>query len=142
MTMPAIKVEFTVDVKASAARIWDVLADVKSWTQWVETTYAKCTTHGSLIEGSSFSAELGGIKWNVTVIEARKPEKIIWTGRRFGIKAIHEWEFTVQGENTRVLTRECMSGWIILPLYPLIKARLSKYDKKWLADLKYIAENP
>jgi hypothetical protein len=113
---------------------------VQSWTQWLETSYAKSITSGSLNEGSTFSAELGGIKWNLAVIKAKKPERICWMGRRFGIKAVHEWEFFKEGEKTKVVTRESMSGWMLLLTYPVIKARLSKYDKKWLADLKTRAE--
>jgi hypothetical protein len=139
--MPTIKVEFTMDVQAKSERLWDVLTDVQIWTHWMETPYAKLVTSGPLGEGSKFSAKLGGIKWKLSVIKARRPEKICWMGQRFGVKAIHEWEFFEGPEKTRVITRESMSGWILLLTYPLIKARLSKYDAKWLADLKTRAES-
>ena len=139
--MPTVKVEFAADVKAKAERLWDVLADVNSWTEWLETSYAKSIVTGSLNEGSTFSAELGGIKWNLSVTKAERSKKICWMGQRFGIKAVHEWEFFDEGEKTRVVTRERMSGWILFLTYPVIKLRLSKYDEKWLADLKSKAES-
>jgi len=138
--MPAIKVEFSKDIKAKAEKLWNILTDVPSWTQWLDTSYSKSITPGPLVEGSAFSAELGGIKWKLVVIEAKKPVKICWAGRRFGIKAIHEWEFFEEGEKTRAVTRESMSGWTLLLTYPVIKTKLSKYDEKWLADLKSKAE--
>ena len=139
--MPKMNVEYSLDVQAKAERIWDILTDVQSWTQWLDTSYAKSITPGSLKEGSKFSAELGGIKWNLAVIKAKRPEKICWIGRRFGIKAVHEWEFYEERGKTRVVTRESMSGCILLLTYPVIKARLAKYDEKWLADLKSKAES-
>ncbi|MBN1368091.1 MAG: SRPBCC family protein [Dehalococcoidales bacterium] len=139
--MPTIKVEFTADVKAKAERLWDILTDVSSWPQWLKTTYVKQDISGPLAEGATFTAELGGIRWNLTIIKAKKPELIRWKGRRFGIEAIHEWEFIEDGENTRIVTRESMTGWIAILTYPVTKPRLSKYDEKWLAGLKTKAES-
>jgi hypothetical protein len=138
--MPTIKVEFTADVKAKAERLWSILTDIQSWNQWLDTSYTKSITQGLLNEGSIFSAELGGIKWNIAVIKAKRPEKLCWAGQRFGIKAVHDWEFYEGEEKTKIVTRESMSGWILFLIYPVIKSRLSKYDEKWLADLKTRAE--
>ncbi len=138
--MPAIKVEFTADVKAGAERLWSILTDVQSWNQWLDTSYTRSVTPGLLDEGSIFSAELGGIIWKIAVIKARRPVKICWAGQRFGIKAVHDWEFFEREGKTRIVTRESLSGWILFLIYPVIKSRLSRYDQKWLADLKTRAE--
>lgn len=140
--MPKIEVVLTTNIKAKAENIWKILADVQSWSQWLNTSYVKYDTPGPLVKGSTFFAELGGIRWKLTVIEEKKTEKICWIGNRFGIKAIHGWELLEDGETTIVVSRESMSGYTAIITYPFTKRRLSKYDEKWLADLKTRAEKP
>jgi hypothetical protein len=84
---------------------------------------------------------LGGMKWNLFVTKAERPHKIIWEGRRLGIKCVHEWEFKKENENTRVETRENMTGWFLFLTYPIARKRLAAADEKWLDDLKTAAES-
>ena len=139
--MPMIKVEYSLDIQAEAERLWDILTDVQSWPEWMGTSYIKPAEAGPLKKGSTFDAELGGIRWNIRVIKADKPFSICWTGKRLGIEAIHEWEFQEKEGKTKAITRESMSGGILILLYPVIKMKLSKYDYKWLRDLKTKAES-
>jgi len=139
--MPTISVEFTADVEATADKLWDILTDVDSWPEWLETSYVKSTEAGQLRKDSTFVAELGGVKWNLIVTKAEKPYEICWKGRNLGIEAIHDWKFSEALGETRAVTRETMSGWLLFLLYPIIKIRLQKYDDKWLTALKFKAEN-
>jgi hypothetical protein len=139
--MPSIKVEFTADVKAKAERLWDILTHVKYWPRWQGTSYINPIPPDPVAEGSAFKVELGGLKWNLNVTKAERPKNICWVGTRTGMQGIHEWEFIEQGGSTRVVTRETISGWMLLPLYLIVKNKLPKTDKKWLADLKSEAEN-
>jgi hypothetical protein len=139
--MPTIKVEYSLDVQAGAEKLWNILTAVQSWPEWHRTSYVRSIEPGPLQEGSVFIAELGGIRWNITVKKANKPFSICWTGKRLGIEAIHEWEFQEERGKTRVITRESMSGGVLILAYPIVKRRLSKYDYKWLVDLKSKAES-
>ena len=139
--MPTIKVEYNVEVQAGAERLWGIFTNVQSWPEWQGTSYIKPITSGPVKEGFRFVAELSGLKWNLIVTKAERPYRVCWAGRRLGIKAIHEWEFLEEGGKTKAVTRESMSGWTLLLMYPIVKARLTKYDEKWLADLKSKAES-
>lgn len=139
--MPTIKFEYSLETQATAEKLWDIIVDVKSWPEWQGTSYIKPVTTGLVKEGSTFVAELGGLKWNITVIKAERPYRVCWIGRRVGLKGIHEWEFLDQGGNTKAVTRESMSGWMLIPLSPIIRKGLAKTDKKWLIDLKSRAES-
>jgi len=138
--MPLTKVEFDLQIQSTAEKLWDILADVKSWPEWQGTSYIKSITSGPVKEGFRFVAELGGLKWKLIVTKAERPYRVCWKGQRLGIEAIHEWEFLEEGGKIKALTRESMSGWTLLFVYPIVKARLTQYDKKWLADLKSKAE--
>jgi len=139
--MPTIKVEYSLDIHAGADKIWNILTDIQSWPGWQGTSYVKPVDAGPLKEGSAFTAELGGIKWDLRVTKADKPIRICWTGKKSGIEAVHEWEFREEVGKTRAVTRESMSGGVLILLYPMIKSRLSNYDYKWLVDLKSKAES-
>jgi hypothetical protein len=139
--MPAISVEFIVDVQTTADKLWDILTDVDSWPQWQGTHFVKLSEPGRIKEGSIFTAELGGLKWDLKVIKAERPHKIVWVGQRLGLKAVHEWEFNETKGKTIVTTRESMAGWILFLTYPMVRKTLSSTDEKWLADLKIRAES-
>jgi hypothetical protein len=138
--MPTMKVEYNLEVQARAEKLWNILTDVKSWPEWIKTSYVKAEGSGLMKEGSNFEAELGGIKWSLTLIKAERPYRICWKGRRFGIEAIHNWDFFEEAGKTKVETWETMSGWVLLLIFPIIKRRLSKYDDKWISALKHRAE--
>ena len=138
----SISVEFSLDVQAKAEKLWDILTDVGSWPSWQGTPFVKLSKPGPIREGSTFIANLGGLKWNLAVTKAERPRKIIWVGQRLGLKGIHEWEFEEEQGKTRATTRETMTGWLLFLIYPLVKKGLSNTDEKWLADLKAKAESP
>jgi hypothetical protein len=139
--MPTIIVEFKVEVRAAADKLWDILTEVDSWLQWQGTHFVKLSEPGRIREGSNFTVELGGLKWGLKVMKAERPNKILWVGRRLGLKAIHEWEFNEVEGKTIVTTRESMTGWILLLTYPKARKTLSNTDEKWLNDLKVRAES-
>lgn len=139
--MPLIKVEFSAVVAAKAERLWDIITNVQSWPEWQGTSYIKPDKAGPLKEGSAFVAELGGVKWNLSVTKADMPCSICWEGRILGLNAVHAWEFHEEEGKTRVVTRESMYGWLLFLTYPIIKRRLQKYDDRWLVALKSKAES-
>ncbi len=136
-----ISVEYSLVVKAKVEKVWDILVDVGSWPRWQGTPFVKLSAPGPVKEGSTFIANLGGLKWDLVVTKAERPNKIVWVGQRMGLKGIHEWEFSQEDGKTRAITRESMTGWLLFLAYPIVKRRLSRTDEKWLADLKVIAES-
>jgi hypothetical protein len=91
--MPTIKVEHSVEVQAKTGRLWDILTKVQSWPEWQGTSYIKPDKAGPLQEGSAFVAELGGIKWNLSVTQAESSHSICSEGRSIGLGCIHACEF-------------------------------------------------
>ena len=136
-----ISVEFSSEVKAKSEKLWDILTNVESWPIWQGTHFVKTSEPGRIKEGSNFTAELGGVKWDLKVTKAERPKTIIWVGKGLGLKGVHEWEFNEVQGTTIATTRETMTGWMLFLTYPLVKKRLCSTDEKWLADLKARAEN-
>ena len=136
-----ISVKFSSEVKAKAEKLWDILIDVESWPSWQGTHFVKLNSPGSMKEGSEFTAELGGVKWDLKVTKAVRPKTIIWVGKGLGLMGVHEWEFEEVEGTTIATTRETMTGWMLFLSYHLVKKRLRSTDEKWLADLKARAES-
>ena len=139
--MCKISVEFVTEIQAKPGKIWDILADVEAWPKWQDTDFAKLITPAPLKEGSKFEANLGGLRWDLTVSEANKPRSLVWVAKRTGLKGVHSWEFQEREGKTVVTTKETMSGWMMAPLYFMARSTLSKTDSEWLADLKVKAES-
>jgi uncharacterized protein YndB with AHSA1/START domain len=129
------------EIKAKPEKVWDILVDIEGWPKWVDTDFAKLVTPAPVKEGSKFEAKLGGLRWDLTVIEANRPRSIAWSARRLGLNAVHSWEFQERGGKTIATTKETMSGWMVLLLYFIMRTRFPKTDKKWLADLKARSES-
>lgn len=139
--MCKINVEFVTEIRAKPEKIWDILADAEGWPKWQGTDFVKLETPGPLKKGSVFKANLGSMRWDLTVIEANRPRSIAWGARRPGLNAVHSWEFQERGGKIVATTRETVSGWMVTLLYFLVRRGLSKGDSKWLADLKAKAES-
>jgi hypothetical protein len=135
-----MKVEYHTEVNCTAERLWDVLTNAEAWPEWQGTSYIEPPS-GPLQTGTSFPVELGGMKWTVTVTEANRPTRLVWVGRRTGLRGVHEWEFVERGTKSEAVTRETVSGWMLPLLYPIARKRLPQTDEKWLADLKGRAES-
>ena len=135
-----ISFQCSLEVKAGAEKLWDILTDVESWPSWQGTHFVKLNSPGRIKEGSEFTAELGGVKWDLKVTKAERPKTIVWVGKGLGLKGVHEWEFNEVEGTTIATTRETMTGWMLLLTYPLVKKGLYSTDEKWLADLKVSAE--
>jgi hypothetical protein len=137
--MPRVKAEYSAQIASSAERLWDLLADVKSWPEWQGTSYVDPPV-GPLQKGSTFVAELGGHRWHLTVTRADRPQRLSWTGSQTGLEAIHDWEFVETEGKTRAASRDSLSGWMLLFVRRMVERKVSETDEKWLADLKAKAE--
>jgi uncharacterized protein YndB with AHSA1/START domain len=139
--MCKISVEFVAEIQVKPEKVWDILADAEGWPKWQGTDFVKLGTPAPLKKGSLFEANLGGMRWDITVLEAERPRRLAWAAKRPGLKGVHSWGFLEREGKTTVTTRETMSGWMVLTLYFLIRTGVSKTDSKWLADLKVRAES-
>jgi len=75
-----------------------------------------------------------------TLQEVQPPQRISWTGKSPGMAAVHCWTFEAQGDHTRVITEESLSGWFPRLLKLLTPAFLDRSLAKSLETLKAQAE--
>lgn len=73
--------------------------------------------------------------------EVDPPARIAWTGRMFGVRAVHVWELAAEGPGTRVRTRESFAGWLARLLPGTMRKALAKALEQGVAALKTEAES-
>lgn len=98
-------------INAPIDHVWRIQSDINNWPQWQkEVSFAKL--QGELTKGTSFTWKAMGMSIHSQLQEVIKNKIIGWSGKSFGMSAVHIWEFAKQGNKTMVTTEESLSGWI------------------------------
>lgn len=98
-------------IEAPVEKVWARQTDIDGWTAWQpDITAAKL--EGALVAGSVFRWKAKGLKIVSTLHTVEPQHKIGWTGVSLGMYAIHNWTFEAQGDSTRVIGEESLSGWL------------------------------
>jgi len=136
---PAIGVAETF-MKASIETVWQVLSDFEGWPNWNKSVL-KIQLNGPVKAGTSFVWVAGGSKIVSKLEEIDAPNRLAWSGKTFGIRAVHVWKFAQEDEGTYVHTEESFEG-LIARLFPgLMKKILAKALDQTIMALKAEAES-
>ncbi len=126
-------------IQAPAARVWEVLTDIDRWAEWQQDiTLPKL--QGSLAPGAVFTWKTGGAPITSTLHTVDKPLAFGWTGKTFGMLAIHNWTLHEQNGVTEVRVEESMEGLLAKLLKKSFQQNLEGGMLRWLEALKATAE--
>ncbi|MBP1770028.1 MAG: hypothetical protein H6P96_646 [Candidatus Aminicenantes bacterium] len=127
-------------IKAPIDTVWRILSDLEKWPSWNKSV-SKIRVNGPLEAGTSFDWTAGSSRIVSRLEEVDPPQRIVWSGRMPGIRAIHVWELKADGDGTRVRTEESFEGLIVGLLRGLMKKTLAKALAQGTAALKAAAES-
>ncbi len=96
-------------VDAPPAVLWDVMSAIDDWPSW-NPEIKSARLGGPLAPGSTFRWRAGPGEITSTLREVRPGELIEWTGRTFGVTAIHVWRIRPDGDGSVVTTEESWDG--------------------------------
>ncbi|MGD9931614.1 MAG: SRPBCC family protein [Mangrovibacterium sp.] len=122
-------------IEAPAERVYATLADIRHWALW-QSGVSKTKVHGKIAPGTSFDWKAGGFSIRSVIHTAAAPLEFGWTGNMLWLKAVHNWTFYPEGNQTRVVVNESLEGF----LAGLMQKTLAKGMKKNLLELKTEAE--
>jgi uncharacterized membrane protein len=126
-------------IDASVNHVWQIQSDVNNWPKWQkEVSYAKL--QGRFKKGTAFTWKAMGININSELQEVIENKTISWSGKSFGMNAVHIWEFEKQGNKTKVITEESLSGWFPVIIKMFKPNFLEESLAKALQTLKNQAE--
>ena len=98
-----------IEISAEPELVWDVLTAFDGWPTW-NPDIVSISMHGDVAVGAVFRWKAGPGTITSTIQEVDPPRKITWTGRTFGIRAVHVWWLEPSDGATTVLTEESYEG--------------------------------
>ncbi len=98
-----------VRVRAPASTVWTIMTTISEWPRW-NPEISTADLDGPLTQGSTFRWRAGPGAITSVLREVRPGELIEWSGRTFGISAIHAWHIQPDGDGTMVRTEESWDG--------------------------------
>jgi uncharacterized protein YndB with AHSA1/START domain len=116
-------------IDAPAETVWDVLTAVEDWPSW-NPDVKSVSIEGPVAPGTVFRWKSGPGTITSTLQELERPRLASWTGRTFGLRAVHVWRLEPQEGGTLVRTEETFDG----ALARLFRGRLQRRLDAALAD--------
>ena len=130
-----VKCSKTISIKASPGKVWSVMTNIDQWANW-QTDISNPKLNGQLKPNSTFDWKTGGAKIHSTLHTVDTFNRIDWTGKTFGILAIHAWTLTEVNGQTQVVVEESMEGFLAGLFKKTFNRNLEKGMQNWLELLK------
>jgi hypothetical protein len=109
------------EIAATREAVWEVLTGIEHWPTW-NPEVKSVSMQGGVAEGSEFRWKAGPGTITSTIQRVDPPRLITWTGKTFGIRAIHVHALEAREGMTHVRSDESYEGLVAR----LFRARLQK----------------
>lgn len=138
-------IQESVLINAPLTRVWDTFTDLTCWKNW-STVFSNISYESDLLTAGKrfrFCIRPFDIPVNLEpVVEEIIPgQRIVWSGRKHGITARHEFTFHTEGDKVLLTSRETFSGIVIKPIklfFP--KRKIKELSIRMLMEIKQAAE--
>ncbi len=128
-----------IEIAAPSDVVWSVLTDIANWPSW-NPDVASMSYEGPLDVGTTFRWKAGGAKITSIIGSVDAPRRIDWSGKTFGVKAIHVHEFEPRDGGTLVKSAESWDGLLVRLFRRWTRKVLQKAVDSELSFLKSEAE--
>ncbi|MFM9986343.1 MAG: SRPBCC family protein [Flavobacteriales bacterium] len=139
-TNAPVKCSKSITINASIEKVWSVITNINEWANW-QTDISNLKLNGDLKRNTTFNWKTGGAKIHSTIHTVEPSKNFGWTGKTFGMYAIHNWKLTELNGQTTVEVDESMEGFLAGLLKKSFNKNLEKGMVKWLELLKQECEN-
>ncbi|MEJ8818653.1 SRPBCC family protein [Lacibacter sp. H407] len=134
-----VKCSRSISINADSKKVWDILTDINNWATW-QSEIKNPKLNGELKPATTFDWKTGGAKIHSTLHTVISEKEFGWTGKTFGMVAIHNWVLSVKGSRTIVSVDESMEGFLASLFKKAFNRNLEKAMLYWLEQLKKEAE--
>ena len=134
-----VKCSKSILINASPSTVWAVLTTINKWATW-QTDITKPILSGPLQPGSTFDWKTGGAGIHSTLHTVEPNKRFGWTGKTFGMYAIHNWTLTEVPGGTQVSVDETMEGFLAGLFKKSFNKNLASGMQHWLELLKAESE--
>jgi hypothetical protein len=130
-----VKCSQLIEINAGIEKVWAVMTRIDQWESW-QTDISKVRLMGELKAGTTFEWKTGGAKIQ-SILHTVEPFKYFgWTGKTYGMFAIHNWTIEVKNGQTIVRVDESMEGLIARLFKNAFNKNLQRDMRHWLELLK------
>ncbi len=129
----------TITIHAGIEKVWEIMTNIHQWAAW-QTDISDPVLKGSLQAGTGFDWKTDGAKIHSVLHTVEPYQHFGWTGKTFGIFAIHNWTLEEKGGTTLVTVDESMEGLLTKVFKKSFNRNLEKGMEKWLMLLKATCE--
>ena len=119
----------TIKIHASRETVWEVMTNIDRWADW-QTDISTPKLNGELQPESTFDWKTGGARIHSTLHTVEPFHYFGWTGRSFGMLAIHNWTLTETEGMTTVQVEESMEGFLASVFKKMLTHNLEKGMRK------------
>jgi hypothetical protein len=134
-----VKCSKTITIEADIKTVWMVLTNIDKWATW-QADITNPKLNGDLKAETTFDWRTGGVKIHSTLHTVNPLSQFGWTGKTFGMFAIHNWTLTEINDRTTVEVNESMEGLLASLFKKSFNKNLEAGMQKWLALLKQQCE--
>lgn len=134
-----VKCSKSITINADIEKVWSILTGISNWPEW-QTDISRSDLPGDLKPGSTFEWKSGGAKITSTIHTAEPFNSFGWTGKGFGLFAVHNWMLLENNGTTIVTTEESMEGFMAKLLRKPLNSSVEKGMHNWLNLLKHECE--
>lgn len=130
-----VKCSKTITIKADSEKVWKVMVNINHWADW-QTLINYAKLQGELKPNTTFNWKTGGAKIHSTLHTVEPFSQFGWTGKTFGMFAIHNWKLTEKDGKTEVVVEESMEGFLAGVFNNFFNKNLENGMQTWLDLLK------
>ncbi len=138
-TFAPVKCGKSITINSNSKNVWEIMTNINNWANW-QNEIKNPKLNGSLKVGSTFDWKTGGAKVHSTLHTVDPVKEFGWTGKTFGMLAIHNWTIKENDGITTVVVEESMEGFLASVLRKSFNKNLEKGMLHWLEQLKKEAE--
>lgn len=138
-TNAPVKCSKTITIHAGSEKVWTVMTTINNWANW-QTDISKSKLNGELTTETTFDWKTGGAKIHSKLHTVEPYKNFGWTGKTFGMFAIHNWTLAEANGKTTVSVNESMEGFLATLFKKSFNTNLEKGMQNWLDLLKQECE--
>jgi hypothetical protein len=140
-------IEESILINAPLEKVWDIFTDLTCWKNWCSVIEDVSSERARLEEGNSFKCCIRPfdipMDLEPLVEEIIPMDRLVWSGKKHGVSARHEFTFQINVDGVLLTSREAFSGLFMSPLRFLFpKKKLQELSGKMLREIKIAAETP
>lgn len=134
-----IKSRKSIVIHASPEKVWGILSQIDQWSTWMSEV-KKSKVNGPISPKTTFDWVESGMKIRSILHTVNLVHEFGWTGKVYGVSAVHNWTLKPVEGGTEVIVEESLEGFLAKLFKKSFQKTLENGMNKSLEELKRESE--